>query len=315
MDRRTFQRLLLLSGLAVTGVGCASTTPLRVGLHPWPGYETLTLAEHFGWLPSRIQLSMGISAGDSMEGLHAGRLDAAALTLDEVLALRCTGMPLTVVLVFNESVGADQVIARPGLSLHGHDTPIRVALERSTVGKVVFQQWRRSLGLPMEAFDLLDIPPAEQREPWEQQAVDVAIGYAPYSRHLLQRGGEVIYDSSQFPGVILDVLAVRSERIGWRDRDLLKGLMAAHFQGLNHLRRNTEDSMRRIAVWRGLDYREVLLGYAGINQPDEPANRRMLATDDKVAAVVRVLEPLMRESGLLSNPCDFTGLTTPRFIP
>ena len=318
MDRRTFQRLLLLSGLAVTGVGCASTTPLRVGLHPWPGYETLTLAEHFGWLPSGVHLTQGVSAVDSMGGLREGRLDAAALTLDEVMTLRCEGLPLTVVLVFNESVGADQVVTRPGVSLVTQierDRPIRVAVETSAVGIVMFHKWRQSLDLPPGTFELVDLAPADQLAAWEANHIDVAVSYPPYSKHLLQRGGVLIYDSSRIPGVILDVLAVHADRTGWRDRDRLKALMEAHFRGLNHLRRNTEDSMRRIAVWRALEYRDVLLSYAGINQPDEAMNRRLLAPGNLVSQAVETLEPLMREAGLISGRCDFSGLNNARFIP
>ncbi|MCD8515624.1 MAG: hypothetical protein LRY31_06250 [Burkholderiaceae bacterium] len=69
MDRRAFHQTLLLSALATGLTGCASGAPLRLGLHPWPGYETLTLAEHFGWLPSGVHLTQGVSAVDSMGGL------------------------------------------------------------------------------------------------------------------------------------------------------------------------------------------------------------------------------------------------------
>jgi len=306
---------LLMGGLSVGLAACSPSAPLRMGMHPWPGYESLALAQHFGWLPGNVLLSVGASASDSMEGLRSGRLDAAALTLDEVLALRCEGAELEVVLVFNESVGADQVVARTGLSLAGRNAPLRVAVERSAVGKVVFTRWQQHLKLPMEAFELIDLPPAEQLAAWESGAIDVGISYAPFSRQLVQRGGAVIYDSRSFPGLVLDVLAVRTDRTGWRDRAVLKALLEAHFKGRSHLRQNPEDAMRRIAVWRELDYREVLMGYAGINQPDEATNRRLMQDGDMVSTAIQTLEPLMREASLLSRPCQFNGLLNPGFIP
>lgn len=314
MKRRAFHRLMLLGSVAAALPGCDSAAPFRLGLHPWPGYETLTLADHFGWLPKGVELVTGDSASDSMTGLRNGQLSAAALTLDEVIRLRCEGLPLTVVLVFNESVGADQVLMRIGFDPLQTKAPIRVAVERSAVGKVVFSQWQKHLGLPMEAFDLIDLSPADQTAAWDSGALDAAVSYAPYSRYLALKGGNVVFDSRSFPGLVLDVLAVHTDRTGWRDRDRVKGLLKAHFQGRDHLLRNPEDAMRRIATWRELDYQEVMLSYAGINQPDMATNRRLLATGEMVDQAVPTLEPLLRELGLLEATCSFDGLRDPSFL-
>lgn len=315
VDRRSFHRTLLTGAASGLLMGCGQGTPWRVGVHAWPGYETLTLAERLGWLPPGITLSHGQSAVDSMQGLRSGQLDAAALTLDETIALRCEGVPVRVVLVFNESVGADQVVLRDGTPPPTAETPLRIAVESNTLGILVFRQWLRALNAPAIAFELVNLAPAQQPDAWRAGAVDAAVTYPPYASQLTAAGGTSVFDSRQFPGLVLDVLAVREARMGWTDRAGLQSLLAAHFKGLAHMRQNPEDAMRRIATWRSLSYREVSASYAGINQPDEAGNRRMLASGGAVESAVRTLDSLMREVGRMQGACDLAALHDAQYLP
>lgn len=87
--------------------GCGQSAPLKVAAHVWPGYELMFLAKEQGWLdPERVELVSTPFASSSLEALISGQVDAAAVTLDEVLSARDRGLPLTVVLVFNVSAGS-----------------------------------------------------------------------------------------------------------------------------------------------------------------------------------------------------------------
>lgn len=114
MQRRHFIELLGAAGLAAT-LGCARVLPpLRIAAYPWPGYEFLFLGRQEGWFTAEeVHLIETASATDSLARLAAGEVDGAALTLDEVLRAREQGLPLMMVLVFDVSVGADVVMARP----------------------------------------------------------------------------------------------------------------------------------------------------------------------------------------------------------
>lgn len=80
MNRRQFLQLSVAALSALGLAGCSKSAPLRTGIHPWIGYEPLYLAEEFGWLPDSVRLVKHSAASDSMAGLLAGELDAAALT-------------------------------------------------------------------------------------------------------------------------------------------------------------------------------------------------------------------------------------------
>ncbi len=289
---------------------------MTVGIHPWPGYEPLYLARAFGWLPDGVRLREGKTAGDSVAALQAGEVDAAALTLDEALSVRARGLALTVVLVFDSSVGADMVMARPSIRGLADVAGRRIAVERGAVGEVVLQKLLEAAGLGQADVTVLDLAPDRQLDAWRAGEIDVAIGYEPTSSLLGREGARRLFDSRQFPGIIFDVLAVRSDRLS-AHRAQVDALLVGHFRALTHLRVNREDALRRIAAWRGLSFEEAEQTFAGLNLPDAAANRSYLdATGGRgILRAARELNALLLRVGRLTVTDDFVGLIDPSFLP
>ena len=317
MQRRAF--LLRLAALAAGSVAvgaCTSGAPMLVGIHPWPGYEPLYLARNFGWLPEGVRLREGQTAGDSVAALQAGEVDAATLTLDEALSVRASGVALTVVLVFDSSVGADMVMARPSIRAPAEVAGRRIAVERGAVGEVVLHKLLDAAGLAETDVTVLDIAPDRQLDAWRAGAIDVAIGYEPFSSLLGREGARRLFDSRQFPGIIFDVLAVRSDRLSAL-RAQVDALLVGHFRALTHLRVNREDALRRIAAWRGLSFDEAERSYTGLNLPDAAGNRSYLDTTGArgILRAARELNALMLRAGRIKQADDLVGLVDPSFLP
>lgn len=292
--------------------GCTLRDDLVFGVHPWPGYEPLYLAREFGWLPEEVTLHHGRNAGESLTRMKRGELDGAALTLDEVLKARSEGLPLTVIMVLNDSVGADSVMARPEIRRLEELAGARIAVEPSAVGSLVLHQLRQAAGLSVDDLDVVDMPPDRQLAAWREGDIDAAVTYEPHASKLLREGARSLYDSSQFPDLILDVLAVRRDRIQWR-ASALEALVLAHFRGLEHVRVNPEDAMRRIAAWRELSPDEVRASFAGLELPGPAVNRRYL--DGKLLTAAAVLNEVMVAGGLLDSADDFDQLIDDRYLP
>ena len=317
MQRRAF--LLRLAALAAGSVAvgaCTSGAPMLVGIHPWPGYEPLYLARNFGWLPEGVRLREGQTAGDSVAALQTGEVDAATLTLDEALSVRASGVALTVVLVFDSSVGADMVMARPSIRVPADVAGRRIAVERGAVGEVVLQKLLDAAGLEKADVTVLDLAPDRQLDAWRAGAIDVAIGYEPFSSLLGREGARRLFDSRQFPGIIFDVLAVRSDRLSAL-RAQVDALLVGHFRALTHLRVNREDALRRIAAWRGLSFDEAERSYTGLNLPDAAGNRSYLDPTGArgILRAARELNALMLRAGRIKQADDLVGLIDPGFLP
>lgn len=312
MQRRHFITSLALL-LSASGLltGCAAAQRLRVGIHPWIGYEPLYLAEYFGWLDDSVELIKNTNASGSLIGLRQGALDAAALTLDEVLSAREQGVPLKIVMVFNHSVGADVVLARDDVQ---HLTQLRgkrIAAEKTAVGALMLARLLKAAGLGKHEVTILDIPPDSQLRAWQEGQIDAAITYEPTASRLAQLGGVRVFDSRAIPDTIMDVLAV----MPGSSAQLVKAAVQGYLKGLEHIRLSRQDAVHRIAAWRNLSVSDVSRSLSGIHLPDLHANHAYLAENGDLLRAARQLGSTMLEAGLLKRSPVLDGLVDNRFLP
>ncbi len=279
MDRRRFLNLssLALGASVVTPLiaGCRRGDPLRLSYHPWVGYETLYLAERFGWLPESVSLTRRRSASESLSALQADEADAAALTLDEVIRARLAGSDLVVAMVFNVSAGADAVVVHESIQRIDQLRGKRIAVETSAVGSVLLDHVLERGGLDRIEVSVVDVPADRHLAVWEAGEVDAVVTYEPALASLLDAGAVRFIDSRDFPDLIFDTLAVRSSRLG-DVKHVLPGLIDAHFSALEHLSFNRQDALYRIADVQGVTTEDVRRALAGVQLPDRRANHRYL---------------------------------------
>lgn len=315
MHRRSF--LATLSALATSPwwTACARKRPLVVGIHPWIGYETLYLARGFNWLPPSVQFHEGKTASDLLVAMREGTLDAACLTLDEMLRARAEGIPLTVGLVFDTSSGADAVVARPSIRKLSDLAGKRLGVERNALGALMLAKLLEASGMRASDLTVVDLPIDEHMAAWHRQQVDAVITYEPTSTLLAREGARVIFDSRQIPGTIFDVLAVRMDRAKQHHASL-DALVAAHFKGLAHMQTNRQDAIYRIAARQGVQPEEVQQAMSGVVLPPIAGNREYLAKpDSRLLAAAKTISGILVQSGVLKLEDSLKGLVSPAWLP
>ncbi|OGS89568.1 MAG: hypothetical protein A2061_06710 [Gallionellales bacterium GWA2_59_43] len=310
MARRRFLALLGAGVLWGLLPGCRrSVAPLTVAAHLWPGYEFMFLAQREGWLAaSQVTLRETQSASESLQALSDGRIDAAALTLDEVLRARARGVHLSVALVFDISAGADVVLARPSIRELKQIKGKRIGVEQSALGALMLVKALQAAGLERQDVQAVPLTIDQHEAAWQRGEVDVLVSYPPVSSHLLEGGAVNLFDSRQLPDTIVDVLAVRQQALEHK-RDAVRRLVAAHLRGRNHLQRNPQDASYRMAAHLGLRPEEVLASYKGIVLPDLAGNLRLLGGDrPALLDSARMLSAVMYQEGLLPQPDSLDAL-------
>jgi NitT/TauT family transport system substrate-binding protein len=131
---------------------------------------------------------------------------------------------------------------------------------------------------------------------------------------LQRRGGQKIFDSRQMPDTIVDVLAVRTDRLH-HSSSLMHGVVKAHFQGLTHLRTHSEDATYRIATSQNISPTEVRRAFSGVVLPTLEANREYLAPDGRLQRSARSLSALMVLEKLLPRDDMLNDLVAVKWLP
>lgn len=296
-------------------IGCIQKSkPLRVAAHKWPGYEFMFLAQREGWLDNKsIHINETQSATESLSALASGEVDAVALTLDEVLRARDSGIPLQVVLVFDESAGADALITKNELSQLSELKGKRIGVEKTAVGALMLSKVLLKAKLNESDVTLVDSSIDQHLQDWNANNFDAVITYEPVSTQLEQQGGHRLIDSRSITGVIFDVLAVRSDVAGQYAKEL-KELVGAHFKALQHMQRNPQDAAYRMADHLELSGNKVLSVFRGLELPNISVNTHYLSEGDKITIAARELSTEMLNLKLIEKPDTLQGLVTQKYL-
>ncbi|MBW7471458.1 ABC transporter substrate-binding protein [Marinobacter sp. M216] len=315
MHRRHFLGFSVAAVMAATGIsGCGRSQPLRMGIHPWIGYEPLYLAEEFGWLSESVTLFKGEAAADSMAGLLSGALDGAALTLDEMLRVKDQGGDPVVVGVTDVSAGADALIVQPSIRELPELKGKRVAAELAGVSGILLIKILERAGLSRDDIVQVDLPVNEHVDAWRRGQVDASVCYEPVASILQRQGGVRLFDSGDLPETIFDVLVVNRETAENNPR-AVRDLLNAHFAGLRHLVRNLHDSVYRVASRQNTSPAAIRQALATVMLPDLAANQRYMASTGRIEYIARSLGHIMTSEGMISRMPDSRRLCDPSFLP
>ncbi len=317
--RRALRRVAagaLSAGLGGALSGCqAPLPPLRVGSIVFPGYELLFLARELGLLDEQLLRLVELRSNtDTLRALATGQLEAATLTLDELLSARADGVDLRVALVLDQSAGADVVLARPGVGQLRALQGLRIGVEDSATGALMLGAALDAAQLSVEQVHKVVMTLDRSVDAYRIGAVDAVVSAEPWATRLEQLGAQRLFDSSAIPGRIVDVLAVQGS-VFERQSPAIRRLVAAHFSALALFRREPVRAHLLLAPRLQLPPEQVPSAFRGLLLPDLAENRRLLGAGGLVQQSARSLMTVMQQQGLLAKPLDLQSLVDVRGLP
>ncbi|MBN2643973.1 MAG: ABC transporter substrate-binding protein [Desulfuromonadaceae bacterium] len=289
--------------------------PARIAFHPWIGYESLALCQQERFIdPKRVELVPSQSLSHSSDLLRNGSVDAAALTLDEVLKLRQEGVQLTVILIFDLSVGADIALARPGINDAAQLKGKTIGLEQSALGQLMLTAILERAQLDIDQVHLHYCPVPKHGQLWQESDIDALITYLPLPKEIRSNAVE-LFDSRQLPNTIRDVLAVRSDRLEAL-RPAWEHILKEHFHLLSRLLSEDPDTLHRLACLLGYSIQQTAEVLRKISFPCLKCNRTYLnGTPEQMTRLTSNLIRIMQRAELLSGDIRLDGLVDNSFLP
>ncbi len=272
--------------------------PLVVGLAPWVGYDPFIVAREGGLVDaSRVKMVELTTNAEAVRHFRNGLLDAAALTLDQVLQLDSQGIDLRVVAVLSESAGADVVMASPVVTSPEHLRGKPVLLEPSTVSALMLRSLLQAGGLREGDITVLALESSQHLAAMQAGRAVAAVSYEPLATQLRQAGFSSLFDSRLMPGQILDVLVVRPDVLTLRAGDVDE-LLLAWTLGLERMQSDLEASALMLAPslqMTAQEYRSTLDGL------------RFMSPADSMAYLSGEKAPLRRQGQLLAEALTELG--------
>ncbi len=310
--------LLLLVGLSALVAGCGPRyqAPLTLGSNTWIGYEPLYLARELGYYDGHnLRLVELGSTSQALDALRVGKLDMAAVTLDEALLLRQEGVPISVLWVLNISAGADTVIGQPEITSLEQLRGKRIGVEQTAVGAYMLDAALQRAHLTPKDVTIVPMPVDEHVVAWRNHSVDAVVTFDPARQMLLRAGGVELLNSKALPGEIVDVLVARQEALQCCS-ERIAALIAGQQQALRYLQEHRSDALRRMVPRQGVPVGDVEQALQGVELPDAEGNRTLMAGAQAPLAQSAIhLAEVMNARNLLRLPPEQARhLIDPRFV-
>jgi NitT/TauT family transport system substrate-binding protein len=304
--------VLVCAALALSGCSRAPDPGLRIGTNVWIGSEPLYLARELGRLDSTaVQLVEYPSASEVLRAYRNQAIDGMVISLDELFGLAADGFQPRVVLIVDVSNGADVVVGRRGMRSMRDLKGKSVAVESSALGAFVLSRALALNGMPAGDVNVVHLESNEQPTAFEKGLVDGAVTFDPYRAQFLQAGARILFDSTQIPGEIVDLLAIRDTAIT-RHPDEVRALLTGWFGAIDYLRDNPQDAARRMGIRQQTTGEQFLETLKGLRIPSREENLRMLGGPKPELVVTgHRLSALMLEAKLLSQEPAIEGLLAP----
>jgi NitT/TauT family transport system substrate-binding protein len=286
--------------------------PMRIAVNVWPGYEPLFLARRAGLLPEKdfrlVEFSSNSAGGRAFRN---GEVEALCSTLDEVFYFAQSGMDPVILLVPDESNGAEVVLGRPGIRSMADLKGKRVAVELGAVETYTLTRALQNAGLSLADVTLVYAPMEEHLQDFESGAVDAVVTFEPMRSRLLALGAVKLFDSSQIPGEIVDVLAVRRDYMEAHPERMME-LRHAWFAGLREMLRKPAEAVKFLAAREQVSAAEFETSLQGLRFPDEAENRMLLeGRRPRLLTSAERLKAVMLAAGLLHKNIDVKSLLRP----
>jgi NitT/TauT family transport system substrate-binding protein len=308
-----------IAALTLGAIVLASCTkaepPLRIGANVWPGYETLYLARSLGYYDNTpIRLVDYPSGTEEVRAYRNGEIEGAGISIDQALVLASTNPDVRIVVVMDFSNGGDVILGQPEIknlkALKGRP----VGVESSALGAFIITRALEQQGMSPKDIKIISLGVSEHERAFKKGTVDAVVTFGAARTKLLASGAKQLFDSSQIPGEIVDVLILREDVINKQPK-AVQALVDGRFRALDYLNKNPQDAASRIAPRTGVTAEQFLESLTGLSSPNLQENQKLLGKIDPLLLKgVTRLSQLMLDNKLLPKAIDPAPLLDDRLV-
>ena len=297
--------LFIIFSLFLSACSKTSTPELRIGINAWPGYEYLTLAEQMGYYKDEgvaVKLIPFQTLADGRRAFEKGHIDIMAGTLMEFYSTReVAGINPVVFLVADFSNGGDMLLAHKSITSVADLKGKKLGLEAGSVDVLTAANALASAQLGFDDVTLVSLPQPNNIKALLAGDIDAAQTYPPFATKALANPDIIrLFDTSQTPGDIIDIIFTRRTIVTERKDDLAK-ISRAFERAVQYQNTNEEDAIARMAKREGLtsaEFSDALSGLKIINQQEQATYLQ----EGKLLELLHSTHTALTSIGVINNP-------------
>ncbi len=316
--------LFALPAVAAASTGGKAAIPskpeagtFQMGIEPWLGYGPWRIAEK-NKLFAKQGMSVKITNFDTDDeinsALAAKRLDGANIATHTALRLAAAGLPITIVLLLDQSTTADAILGGPKTPTIASLKGKSVAYEPGTTSDILLRYALEQNGMKFSDIKAVSTPAANAGVAALAGKVDAAVTYEPYLTTALNqhKGFKLIYTAAKNPGLIGDVFVVRNDVLAKKPGQIL-ALIKAWGAAVAQYRTNKGPSQAIITKAVGAKPGDLTTAFNGVILYNLAQNESQLHGTYIRKTIVDV-KKIATQAGLIKGSVDLSKLIDSSFV-
>jgi NitT/TauT family transport system substrate-binding protein len=299
------------------GPAMAADNSISISLNSWVGWGPLFIAQKKGWFgDSAVTLTFVEDAGARRLSMISGQVDSYASSVDNLAIDATFGVKGKTVLCFDESAGADGIIAKSNINwdnIRGRT----VAVQQGLPGHFLLLSALKEHGLKPNDVKILDLDADKAGSGFVSGTIDIAVTWEPWiSKAAAMAGGKKLLTTAELPGSIVDTWVIRDSLIDTK-ANVIRQVIKGWFKALEWYEQNKSEGNDIIAAAYHLKPEEVNDLVAGIKFYDLKRNQEYMGTDQapgRIYSVFANASQLWKDAGITKVTVDPKQYIDPQFV-
>jgi len=315
--------LLTWLAAALLPSACSRAEPrrtYRIGLGPWVGFGPLYLARDKGYFAAEsVQVELIVLTGlaERNSALRSGQLDALAAPVDYFVLSAGNGLPMSIVMAIDESVGGDGIVAKRSIRHFTELRGRRVAFQRGLPSEFFFRALLLENAVDIDSVRTVDMETAQAGAAFLAGDLDAAVLWEPWlTRAVEQGGGHVLASTRDHRDLIVDCLAFNPGVVARSAADVQR-IVNAILRAIDYAKTNPVEASDIMAPYFQLDaikFRDIL---TGLEFADPARNRSYFGSAQRRGPVFGVAErasAIWRGAGVVDRTVTANSIITSLFV-
>jgi NitT/TauT family transport system substrate-binding protein len=322
------QKFVLIMIISILIVGCApveevpatSGEVMKVAKYYWPGQFWIEIAdekEFFEEAGLNVEL---VDTNDdyfgSLESMVDGNIDVNMFVLYDLIDFNAKGADLISVINVDISAGADAIVAKNEIERVADLKGKKIGLQQGSYSEYMLEVVLEKNGFSNDDVIYVETK-AEDIEPLVNGEVDALVVFEPFASEAVEKvNGRKIFDTSQLPGLIPDVMAFHRSFIDDKPQDVQAFVQVWH-RTTEFIKDNPDEAFGIIAQNYDQSLEDVKTFTEEVKILDLDENKQVFLFSNSFESLhgtARQINDFMKDKGITDKNLDSTAFLDPQFI-
>lgn len=242
----------VVTGMTLSGCTSAAAPPqglgapaLKIASTVWVGYGPLYLARDKGFFTQEgvnVELVQQQDFKQQFASLAAGRIDGIAEVVDATISYHIPNINYKIVVALDDSLGGDGIAVNNSIKTVADLKGKKIGYETGATAQFFLNVILKRNGLTEADIQHVDMLGSDAGAALLAGKVDAAVTYEPYLSEVRKSSSNhVLIDTTQAPGLIVDVVLFDSKTVQNRPKDV-QAVVNAYFKALDYMKSNPDES-------------------------------------------------------------------------